>query len=91
MTRDGRSSSHDPTAEPAARQSAPGAGGFASQHSRGAGRAATDDDQVVNRTTYHTTPRRYDQPVDADEAPRMRQGARPMRREVRRSGSASRS
>lgn len=72
MNRDGRSSSNDPTAEPAAAQSTQTASGLSSGRP-GAGPADTsdseDDEQVVNRTRQSTTPRRYEQPVDADEDP----------------------
>jgi hypothetical protein len=62
---DTRSSSHDPTAERAVDQSTQSAGGLAQRRDdRG-----TAGEDVVNRRDGDTTPRRYDQPVEADEDP----------------------
>lgn len=60
---DPRSSSHDPTAETAIEQSTQSAGGLGrTREDRGATR-----EEVVNRQDGDTTPRRYDQPLEADE------------------------
>lgn len=62
---DPRSSSHDPTSERAVDQSTQSAGGLAGRRDdRG-----TAGEEVVNRRDGDTTPRRYDQPVEADEDP----------------------
>lgn len=60
MNRDGRSSSNDPTAEPAIDQSTQSAGGVGPSH-RGA------DADLVNRDLTGRAPRRYEQPAEADD------------------------
>ena len=65
MNRDNRSSSHDPTAEPARDQSTQSAGGLT------AGRDRDDNSSdFVNRQPLDT-PRRYDQPIEDDDDPVM--------------------
>lgn len=60
---DPRSSSHDPTSETAIDQSTQSAGGLGQEREEP---AATRED-IVNRRDGDATPRRYDQPVEADE------------------------
>ena len=70
MKRDGRSSSHDPTAERMVDQSSQSAGGLTTR-----GPADVDspsrgpDDDIVNRRGADGTPRRYEQPLEADDDP----------------------
>lgn len=59
MNRDGRSSSNDPTAEPAIDQSTQSAGGVGPSH-QGA------EAEIVNRQPLERAPRRYEQPSEAD-------------------------
>jgi hypothetical protein len=69
MNRDGRSSSNDPTAEPAIDQSTQSASGLSvDRDGPGAERNRSRED-VVNRGLE--TPRRYDQPIEEDEDPVM--------------------
>ena len=64
MNRDRRSSSNDPTAEPASDQSTQSAGGVGPSH-QGA------DADLVNREPAYRAPRRYEQPeADAGEGTR---------------------
>jgi hypothetical protein len=62
MNRDGRSSSNDPTAERADDQSTQSASGLSSE---------TDRDTKEQRRQGLDTPRRYDQPIEADDDPVM--------------------
>jgi hypothetical protein len=69
MNRDKRSSSNDPTDEPAADQSTQSASGLGAgregpgvERNRTRARAADRNDDLV-------TPRRYEQPIEADEDP----------------------
>ena len=72
MNRDDRSSSNDPTAERTSAQSTPSAGGLSGGKSGpGVGRNQAVDDEPVNRTVPVTTPRRYEQPLEADADPVM--------------------
>ena len=64
MNRDRRSSSHDPTAEPSVAQSTQSNSGLSSD-GPGVERNRQLAD-VVNRSGADTTPRRYEQPADAD-------------------------
>ena len=68
MNRDQRSSSNDPTDEPATAQSTQSASGLSS------GRPADEDreeaiDPADSTRAALQTPRRYDQPIEADEDP----------------------
>jgi hypothetical protein len=67
MTRD-RSSSHDPTAAPSADESTQSASGLrAGRPGPGVVRKdETEDDDLVNRSTRDSTPRRYEQPTEDD-------------------------
>jgi len=67
MKRDGRSSSHDPTAERTTDQSTQSAGELAGGR-RGPGLRphADTEDELVNRSWPDGTPRRYDQPLEQD-------------------------
>jgi hypothetical protein len=65
MNRDNRSSSHDPTAEPARDQSTQSASGLAAGRDRG-----EKSSDPVNRQPLET-PRRYDQPIEEDDDPLM--------------------
>ena len=70
MNRDRRSSSHDPTDEPAAAQSTQSASGLSGGR-KDSGVAADRLDDTVNRTAEDITPRRYEQPIEDDEDPVM--------------------
>ena len=71
MNRDGRSSSQDPTSEPATDQSSESASGLtAGREGPGVERNRGDAD-LVNRRTADTTPRRYEQPLEDDHDPVM--------------------
>jgi hypothetical protein len=65
MNRDNRSSSNDPTAEPASDQSTQSASGLA-----GGRRSPDTPNDAVNRQPLET-PRRYDQPIEDDDDPLM--------------------
>ena len=72
MNRDRRSSSNDPTAEPASDQSSQSANDLSPQHSGpGVERNREYSEQMVNRSEENTTPRRYEQPVEEDDDPVM--------------------
>ena len=72
MNRDRRSSSNDPTAEPAASQSSQTAGGLSGGRSGpGVERSRDYSEDVINRETTDTTPRRYEQPLEDDADPVM--------------------
>jgi hypothetical protein len=72
MNRDRRSSSQDPTAERTTDQSTQSASGLSSPPSGpGVERNLALDEEVVNRTEPDSTPRRYEQPLDADRDPVM--------------------
>ena len=65
MNRDNRSSSHDPTAEPARDQSTQSASGLT------AGRDREDKSSDLGNRQPLETPRRYDQPIEEDDDPVM--------------------
>ena len=65
MNRDNRSSSNDPTAEPARDQSTQSASGLT------AGRSRTDKSSDLVNILPLDTPRRYDQPIEDDDDPVM--------------------
>lgn len=69
MNRDRRSSSNDPTDEPAADQSTQTASGLSS--GPGVERNEALDDDAINRPDLLDTPRRYEQPIEADDDPVM--------------------
>ena len=72
MNRDTRSSSNDPTDEPAASQSSQSASGLsAGRTGPGVERNRDYPEDAVNRTDSVDTPRRYDQPLEDDEDPVM--------------------
>ena len=62
MNRDGRSSSNDPTSEPAVDQSTQSASGLSRP-----GPGVERNRDLVNRSEPDTTPRRYEQPIEDDE------------------------
>jgi hypothetical protein len=71
MNRDRRSSSNDPTDEPAIDQSTQSASGLSRDVSGpGVERNRSLDREVVNRSGS-STPRRYDQPIEEDSDPVM--------------------
>ena len=60
--------SHDPTARPAADQSAQSAGGLrAGRHRMNVVRSGDWEDELVNRRAPNFTPRRYEQPIEEDD------------------------
>ena len=65
MNRDNRSSSNDPTAEPASGQSTQSASGLT------AGRSRMDKSSDLVNILPLDTPRRYDQPIEDDDDPVM--------------------
>ena len=65
MNRDNRSSSNDPTAEPASAQSTQSASGLT------AGRSRPDKSSDLVNLQPLDTPRRYDQPIEDDDDPVM--------------------
>ena len=67
MNRDGRASSHDPTAERTAVRSTQSAGGLSAGRRPGGERGL--EGELVNRTEPDLTPRRYDQPLEEDHVP----------------------
>ncbi len=72
MNRDHRSSSNDPTAETAIDQSTQSASGLTTPRpGPGVERNADVDPEVVNRSDPSSTPRRYEQPIEADDDPVM--------------------
>lgn len=72
MNRDGRSSSHDPTDEPAVTQSTQSASGLSGGREGPGVEHNRQDDDTVNRTEADTaTPRRYEQPLEDDDDPLM--------------------
>jgi hypothetical protein len=67
MNRDLRSSSNDPTAEPATDQSTQTASGLSgTKPGPDAERNRDSDQEVVNRQEGAMAPRRYEQPVEED-------------------------
>jgi hypothetical protein len=74
MNRDRRSSSNDPTDEPAIVQSTQSASGLSAGR-RSPGAAGTQKDsalETVNRRYGNMTPRRYEQPLEDDDTPPLR-------------------
>lgn len=71
MNRDRRSSSQDPTSEPAARQSTSSASGLSTERDGPGVERSRQYEETVNRTHATDTPRRYDQPLTDDEDPVM--------------------
>jgi hypothetical protein len=71
MNRDGRSSSHDPTAEPERTQSTQTASGLTIDHDGPGLERNRLEEETVNRSEADTTPRRYEQPIEADDDPVM--------------------
>ena len=67
MNRNGRSSSHDPTAERTVDQSTQSAGLTTGVPLDGAdSQRGGSDEEIVNRRAADRTPRRYEQPLDDD-------------------------
>ena len=70
MNRDRRSSSNDPTDEPAADQSTQSASGLAAgREGPGLERNKAHDRDAADRNDDLVTPRRYEQPIEADDDP----------------------
>ena len=68
MNRNGRASSHDPTAELTADGSAQSASGLSTARP-GPGVVRNRDEEIVNRSQPDPTPRRYEQPLEEDPDP----------------------
>jgi hypothetical protein len=69
MNRDRTSSSNDPTAEQTADQSTQTASGIGRRDDGpGVERNLEYEEEIVDRTSGKTTPRRYEQPLEHDDA-----------------------